>query len=48
MENKPQLSRFYKRKKPNYKKALVLILVLLAILYFYSNADELLKTFFGK
>ena len=48
MENKPKLSRFNKRKKPNYKKALLLILVLLAVIYFYGNADELLKTFFGE
>ncbi len=48
MENKPKLSRFNKRKKSNYKKALVLIFVLLAVIYFYSNADELLNTFFGE
>ena len=48
MENKPKLSRFNKRKKPNYKKSLILILILLAVIYFYSNADVLLKTFFGE
>jgi hypothetical protein len=48
MTNKSKLSRFNRRKKPNYKKALLLILVLLAVIYFYSNADTLLESLFGE
>ncbi len=38
-------AKFVKRKKPNYKRAIVLILVLLGVLYLFSNLESILSLF---
>lgn len=38
--------RFKKRKKPNYKKGLFLVTLLLIILYLWMNAEKILTIFF--
>jgi len=37
--------RFKKRKKPNFKRGLVLVLLLVIILYLWMNAEGLITTF---
>ena len=37
-----------KRKKPNYKRALILIIVLLALIYFWLHAEDIMERFFTK
>jgi hypothetical protein len=40
--------REYKpRKKPNYKRSLFLIILLLVVIYFWLNADDISQMFFG-
>lgn len=39
--------RFKKRKKPNYKRGLILVLFLAVILYLWMNAEGLITSFFG-
>ncbi|WP_299527377.1 hypothetical protein [uncultured Lutibacter sp.] len=39
--------RFKKRKKPNYKRGLLLVILLGVILYLWMNADSLISSFFG-
>jgi len=39
--------RFKKRKKPNYKRGLFLVLLLVIILYLWMNADGLITSFLG-
>ena len=48
MSKKLDLGRFKKRKKANYAKALLLILVLLAIIYLYNNSEVFLQRFMGE
>ncbi len=48
MNKKLDLGRFKKRKKANYSKALLLILVLLAIVYLYNNSEIFLQRFMGE
>ena len=38
--------RFKKRKKPNYKKGLFLITLLLIILYLWTNLEKFITTLF--
>jgi hypothetical protein len=38
--------RFKKRKKPNYKKGLFLITLLLIIVYLWMNVEKLITTLF--
>ena len=38
--------RFKKRKKPNYKRGLFLVALLLIILYLWMNAEGFITTFF--
>ena len=38
--------RFKKRKKPNYKKGLFLVTILLVILYLWMNAEGFITAFF--
>ncbi len=37
-----------KRKRPNYKRSLILIVVLLVVIYFWLHADSLIAQFFTK
>lgn len=39
--------RFKKRKKPNYKKGLFLVLLLLIILFLWFNIDNFITGFFN-
>lgn len=39
--------RFKKRKKPNYKRGLFLVILLVIILYLWMNAETLITSFFG-
>lgn len=39
--------RFKKRKKPNYIRGLMLVILLLIILYLWMNAEGLITSFFG-
>lgn len=48
MDKQSKLSRFNRRKKANYKKSLLLIIVLLAVIYLYRNADTIFKALFGE
>lgn len=40
--------RFKKRKKPNYKRGFVLVILLFVAIYFWLNAESLLAYFFKK
>lgn len=37
-----------KRKKPNFKRGFILILLLVVILYLWFNAEDFITAFFGK
>lgn len=39
--------RFKKRKKPNYKRGIVLAILLLVIIYVWMNLESLVNAFFG-
>lgn len=39
--------RFKKRKKPNYKRGIVLAILLLVIIYLWFNAESIINTLFG-
>ncbi|HEY9169222.1 MAG TPA: hypothetical protein VIN72_07025 [Lutibacter sp.] len=39
--------RFKKRKKPNYKRGIILVILLLVIIYLWMNLESLVNTFFG-
>lgn len=39
------LKRFKKQKRPNYKRSIILIILLLIILYVWFNAESLLAPF---
>lgn len=39
--------RFKKRKKPNYKRGIVLAILLLLIIYAWMNLESLVNAFFG-
>ncbi len=39
--------RFKKRKKPNYKRGVVLAILLLVIIYLWFNAERIIDAFFG-
>jgi len=39
--------RFKKRKKPNYKRGLFLIVLLFVILYLWFNAEGFINAFFN-
>lgn len=43
-----EFNRFKKRKKPNYKRAIILLLILLAIVYLWFNAESIIAQFFNK
>jgi|GEM_PF-3304581 hypothetical protein len=46
MENKINFGRFKKTKKPNYKKSILLIVLLLIAIYFFVNAEKWLAYWF--
>jgi len=39
--------RFKKRKKPNFKRGFILVILLVVILYLWINAEGLITSFFG-
>lgn len=39
--------RFKKRKKPNYKRGIVLAILLLVIIYLWMNVESITNAFFG-
>ena len=43
-----EFRRIKKRRKPNYEKALLLIIVLLLFIYLWLNAEGLTERFFGE
>ncbi len=43
-----EFNRIRKRKKPNYIRSILLIIVLLLVIYFWLNADGIIERFFGK
>lgn len=40
--------RFKKRKKPNYKRGLILVVLLFVIIYLWMNAEGLITSLFEK
>ncbi len=36
-------SKFVKRKKPNYKRAIILVIVLAVVLYLFNNLERLME-----
>lgn len=48
MDKQPKFGRFKKRKKANYKRALVFIILLLIVIYLYVNADTLFQGWLGE
>lgn len=43
MSKEPKLSRFKRRKKANYKRAIIFIILLLIAIYLYTNAETLFQ-----
>lgn len=43
-----EFRRIRKRKKPNYIRAIILIVLLLIIIYIMSHAEGISERFFGK
>ncbi|WP_291853003.1 hypothetical protein [Lutibacter sp.] len=41
-------NRFKKRKKPNYKRGIILVLALFLILYLWLNAETIITALFHK
>lgn len=41
-------SKFVKRKRPNYKRALLLIIILAIVLLLFSNIDQIVERFLNK
>ena len=39
-------NRFKKRKKPNYKRAIILVVALVVIIYLWFNAEAIITNFF--
>jgi len=39
-------TRFQKRKKPNYKRGIILVILLLIIIFLWFNAEELISNLF--
>ena len=39
-------TKFVKRKKPNYKRAIILLIILILVLYLFFNVDNLLSALF--
>ncbi len=48
MNKESKLSRFKRRKKTNYKRALVFIILLLIAIYLYTNAETLFQGIIGE
>ncbi len=40
-------NRFKKRKKPNYKRGLILVILLLIIIFLWFNIEDLIIGFFN-
>ncbi len=40
-------TRFKKRKNPNYKRGIILVILLLIILFLWFNAEDLISNLFG-
>jgi hypothetical protein len=40
-------NRFKKRKKPNYKRGMVLVILLFVIIYLWFNAESIINALFG-
>lgn len=47
MDKKIELSRFGRRRKPNHKRSLVLILALLLIIFLYLFAEDWIINLFS-
>jgi|GEM_PF-1853564 len=43
-----EFKRIRPRRRPNNKKTIILILVLLLAIYLWMNADGIIERFFGK
>lgn len=41
-----KFNRIKKRKKPNNSKLIIMLIVLLGVLYFWLNAESLMKNIF--
>jgi hypothetical protein len=41
-------NRFKKRKKPNYKRGIILVIVLFIIIYFWLNVESLVANLLEK
>jgi hypothetical protein len=41
-------NRFKKRKKPNYKRGIILVIVLFIIIYFWLNVESLVVNLLEK
>jgi len=41
-------NRIRKRKKPNYVKSIIYILLLLIVIYLWLNAEGIIERFFGR
>jgi len=44
---KMDFKKFNKRKKPNYKRGIILVLLLFVIVYFWMHADEIIRAIFS-
>lgn len=42
-----QFNRFKQQKKPNYKRFIILVLILLLVILLWKNADTLLEGLFS-
>jgi len=42
-----EAQRFKKRKKPNYKRGIVLVLILLLIIFLWFNIEDVITGFFN-
>ncbi len=47
MDKRTNIGRFSKRKRPNHKKALLLLILLALAILFYFNADSISSLFFN-
>ena len=40
-------NRFKKGKRPNYKRAIILVLILLIIIFLWFNIEDIITSFLG-
>lgn len=43
-----KFKRLQQRKKPNYKRAILLVLILLLVIYLWINAEDIITHYFNK